>query len=96
MSRDQRPATITIKYVFFVHKDDADKPSAEPEPNVGSIDSITTDLASIEDGMGDDKRNTIVTQEKWYQMTIQVAIPFFLAGIGTIGAGVILGHVEVS
>ena len=35
-------------------------------------------------------------QEKWWQTTIQVAIPFFIAGIGTIGAGIILGHVEVS
>lgn len=35
-------------------------------------------------------------QEKWYQTTLQVSIPFFLAGIGTIGAGIILGRVEVS
>lgn len=34
-------------------------------------------------------------EEKWHQTTIQVSIPFMLAGIGTIGAGVILGHVEV-
>lgn len=33
--------------------------------------------------------------EKWWQITIQVSIPFFLAGAGTIGAGIILGHVEV-
>lgn len=35
-------------------------------------------------------------QEKWYETTLQVSIPFFLAGIGTIGAGIILGRVEVS
>lgn len=34
--------------------------------------------------------------EKWWHITIQVSIPFFIAGIGTIGAGIILGHVEVS
>lgn len=34
--------------------------------------------------------------EKWWQITIQVSIPFMLAGMGTIGAGVILGYVEVS
>lgn len=33
--------------------------------------------------------------EKWWQITIQISIPFMLAGIGTIGAGVILGNVEV-
>lgn len=36
-----------------------------------------------------------IKQEKWWQTTIQVSIPFFLAGIGTIGAGIILGRVEV-
>lgn len=40
-------------------------------------------------------RNAMIKQEKWWQTTIQVSIPFFLAGIGTIGAGVILGTVEV-
>lgn len=33
-------------------------------------------------------------QEKWSTILVQVSIPFFLAGIGTIGAGIILGRVE--
>lgn len=33
-------------------------------------------------------------QEKWTTILVQVSIPFFLAGIGTIGAGIILGRVE--
>lgn len=37
----------------------------------------------------------LITDERWYQTTMQVSIPFFLAGIGTIAAGVILGHVKV-
>lgn len=37
-----------------------------------------------------------IKQEKWTTILIQVSIPFFLAGIGTIGAGIILGRVEVS
>lgn len=49
---------------------------------------------------GDDKSEknqpTGIKLEKWWQTTIQVSIPFFIAGIGTIGAGIILGHVEVS
>lgn len=33
--------------------------------------------------------------EKWYQTTFQVAVPFFIAGIGTIGAGLVLNQVKV-
>ncbi|XP_052864595.1 solute carrier family 41 member 1 [Anopheles cruzii] len=43
-------------------------------------------------GTVDEQRG--VRQEKWWQTTIQIAIPFFIAGIGTIGAGIILGRVE--
>lgn len=35
-------------------------------------------------------------EEEWWKTTLQVSIPFFIAGVGTIGAGVILGRVEVS
>ncbi|XP_077288365.1 solute carrier family 41 member 2-like [Arctopsyche grandis] len=33
-------------------------------------------------------------EEKWWSTLIQVAVPFFIAGIGTIGAGLVLGHVQ--
>lgn len=32
-------------------------------------------------------------QEKWYQILLQVSVPFFIAGIGTIGAGIVLSEV---
>lgn len=35
-------------------------------------------------------------KEKWYSVTVQVAVPFFIAGLGTIGAGIVLGNVTVS
>lgn len=35
-----------------------------------------------------------IKHEKWWQTTLQISIPFFIAGIGTIGAGIILGRVE--
>lgn len=35
-------------------------------------------------------------QEKWYQILLQVSVPFFIAGIGTIGAGIVLSEVTVS
>lgn len=38
---------------------------------------------------------TVLKEEKWYQTTIQVGIPFLIAGCGTIAAGIILGHVKV-
>ena len=79
-----------------------------PGSTSGSLSSITTtSVASSEpdpgDGPGDGGDDQImkgghrgpITQEKWWQTTIQVSIPFFIAGIGTIGAGVILGRVEV-
>lgn len=36
-----------------------------------------------------------IKEEKWHQTTIQVGIPFLIAGCGTIAAGIILGHVKV-
>lgn len=33
--------------------------------------------------------------EKWWNTTIQVLVPFFIAGAGTIAAGLTLGYVQV-
>lgn len=64
--------------------------AADPvEGRFGNEISIYTEV------MESTKDKGKVKEEKWYHTTIQVSIPFFLAGIGTIGAGVILGHVEV-
>ncbi|KAH8295452.1 hypothetical protein KR018_011349, partial [Drosophila ironensis] len=35
-----------------------------------------------------------IYQERWYLTLIQIAIPFFLAGLGTITAGLLLGNVQ--
>ncbi|KAK9890241.1 hypothetical protein WA026_010354 [Henosepilachna vigintioctopunctata] len=35
-----------------------------------------------------------IVKEKWHSITLQVFIPFMLAGIGTIGAGIVLGNVK--
>ncbi|KAG6803272.1 solute carrier family 41 member 3 isoform X1 [Apis mellifera caucasica] len=42
------------------------------------------------DGFG----NSAYRHERWYQTTLQVAVPFFIAGIGTIGAGLVLENVK--
>lgn len=39
--------------------------------------------------------NEKVDTEKWYSVTLQIFVPFCLAGLGTIGAGVVLDNVKV-
>lgn len=41
-----------------------------------------------------DKRN--IRNERWYHTILQVSVPFFIAGLGTIGAGRVLTDVKVS
>ncbi|XP_017147640.1 solute carrier family 41 member 1 isoform X2 [Drosophila miranda] len=60
---------------------------------------VAADAASIAgiNGSSEEKlalNRTGVKQEKWTTILLQVSIPFFLAGIGTIGAGIVLGKVE--
>ncbi|CAO1412600.1 unnamed protein product [Diamesa hyperborea] len=84
--------------------DDNDKLSVLPGSTSGSLSSITTqsvassepDPNGVDGGDGGEDKNIVkqVIQEKWWQTTLQVSIPFFIAGIGTIGAGIILGRVE--
>lgn len=38
----------------------------------------------------------IIEHEKWYHIMFQVSVPFFIAGIGTIGAGLVMATVTVS
>ncbi|XP_023309526.2 solute carrier family 41 member 1 isoform X1 [Lucilia cuprina] len=73
--------------------------SSEPDPGAGSGGG-----GNGGGGGGHDPSNSVdekmalnrpgIKQEKWSSILIQVSIPFFLAGIGTIGAGIILGRVE--
>lgn len=56
---------------------------------------IPQDEGNSTDDDGDDEILPLIKEERWYQTTLQVSIPFFLAGIGTIAAGVLLGHVKV-
>lgn len=97
---------------MFISDSDNDKLSVLPISTTGSLNSIiTTSVASSEPDPGSEKgvddvdggveklttRNGgPVKDEEWWRTTLQVSIPFFIAGIGTIGAGIILGRVEVS
>ncbi|KAG5681517.1 hypothetical protein PVAND_010943 [Polypedilum vanderplanki] len=101
--------TIYTIYTGTSGDDDIKNFSVLPASTTGSLSSITTtslvserDLGDATsgsdkgDGSGDrpEKQLMGIKHEKWWQTTIQVAIPFFIAGIGTIGAGIILGRVE--
>lgn len=44
------------------------------------------------DGAGFGGRGAL--DEPWYHTTLQVSVPFFIAGIGTIGAGLVLAEVK--
>lgn len=66
-------------------------------PTSGSLISITSsthDPYNFEEDPSLTKNKII--NEEWWRITIQVSIPFLIAGVGTIGAGILLGVVEVS
>lgn len=97
---------IIVLFNLFTDSDN-EKFAVLPPSTTGSLTSITTtSVASSEPDPGSDKGgddggnakltgNGIAKEEAWWQTTIQVAIPFLIAGVGTIGAGIILGIVEV-
>lgn len=66
----------------------------------GAPGSVAADAGSIAGVNGSSEEKLAlnrpgIKQEKWTTILLQVSIPFFLAGIGTIGAGIVLGRVEV-
>lgn len=97
---------------FLFHTDNEnEKFSTFPPSSHGSLSSITTTSITSEDPKGGDQdpndkgfdRRTSkgiihqpIIQEEWWKTTLQVSIPFLIAGLGTIGAGIILGRVEVN
>lgn len=86
-----------------------EKFSPLPASSHSSLSSITTtSIASSDDPKGSDggdgnhfdrkasRSGGQIKHEEWWKTTLQVSIPFLIAGVGTIGAGVILGRVEVN
>lgn len=63
-----------------------------PHSPIGSLISITSSEHDPSNKLTEKK----IINEEWWRITIQVSIPFMIAGIGTIGAGILLGVVEVS
>ncbi|XP_029041639.1 solute carrier family 41 member 1-like isoform X1 [Osmia bicornis bicornis] len=75
-----------------------------PNPGGGSLSSGSSlvTISSVENSDPDpDFRNNsngfgnnVFRNERWYQTTLQVAVPFFIAGIGTIGAGLVQADIK--
>lgn len=42
------------------------------------------------------EKEKFLRPEKWWKTVIEVGVPFFIAGTGSIAAGIILGHIEVN
>lgn len=98
--------------LFISNTDNENEKFSKQTPSHGSLSSITTtSIASSEDPKGRDSGNfdekgfdrkpskivqPPIKQEEWWKTTLQVSIPFLIAGLGTIGAGLILGRVEVN
>ncbi|XP_046746024.1 solute carrier family 41 member 1-like [Diprion similis] len=71
--------------------------SLSSSSSIVTITSITNsdpdpDFPGGSPGSGDKRK--IVKAEKWYTTTLQISVPFFIAGIGTIGAGIVLSNVQ--
>lgn len=82
--RQQKRCAIVSDRIFILES------AAQVESLSGgkSMESIKSTAIS-------DAEPAPVEEEKWYNITIQVFIPFMIAGVGTIGAGIVLGNVEV-
>ncbi|KAF2885690.1 hypothetical protein ILUMI_20463 [Ignelater luminosus] len=76
---------------------DVEEVKVESLHDVKSIDSIES-VKSLESAKSlnaqTEKNLDCLKNEKWYFVALQVAVPFLIAGMGTIGAGLILGMVE--
>nr|CAD7428787.1 unnamed protein product [Timema monikensis] len=74
---------------------------APPTPINDSISSTRSSITFISVTSIPDPTDIISTtsiqprKEHWWNVMIEVALPFFLGGVGTIAAGIILGSVEI-
>ncbi|KAF5297154.1 hypothetical protein FQR65_LT10053 [Abscondita terminalis] len=67
----------------------------ESLPELNSINTIESmkSFGSMKSS-ANDASDDGTQQEKWYVVTLQVVVPFIIAGFGTIGAGLVLGNIE--
>ncbi|XP_046405802.1 solute carrier family 41 member 1 [Ischnura elegans] len=82
---DHSPVVLDVALV----EEDTKKGIGSTLSSGGSLATIAS-LATTTSTMD----STIHNKEKWWSTAAQVALPFFIAGIGTIGAGIVLGTVQ--
>ncbi|XP_071438703.1 solute carrier family 41 member 1 [Hetaerina americana] len=79
------PMVLNVSLV----EEESKKANAQSLSSGGSlvtIASLTTTTSTL--------NSTYHSKEKWWSTAMQVAVPFLIAGIGTIGAGIVLGTVQ--
>lgn len=74
--------SLSPDFNFKKGNDFEEKPSFDKQKSIESVLSTATEGEEV------------LKKEKWVFVTLQIFIPFMIAGIGTIGAGVVLGKVE--
>ncbi|EFA12803.1 Solute carrier family 41 member 1-like Protein [Tribolium castaneum] len=88
---------LTVSTILSISSDippkelEAENVKVESLYNGKSLESIKS--IAISEAEAEVAAETI-EKEHWYSITLQVFIPFMIAGIGTIGAGIVLGNVE--
>uniref|UniRef100_A0A1B0D8M3 Uncharacterized protein n=1 Tax=Phlebotomus papatasi TaxID=29031 RepID=A0A1B0D8M3_PHLPP len=73
----------------------------DPPKNVEDTDIVrnfsrsqsTVDDSNLDKVESGSETKLIPVEEKWWETTLQVLVPFLIAGVGTIGAGVVFGIV---
>lgn len=90
-SDSPEPGQLTTTTVISLAPDFNFKQNPDGDNNKGfdkqkSMESVLSTASECE---------ALLKKEKWYSVSIQIFIPFMIAGIGTIGAGLVLGQVEV-
>lgn len=86
---------LTITTILSQPMDDVIlKVESLPSTNMCSVPAggHITDLVASSTSAAD--ATSLLKREKWYSVTLQIFIPFMIAGMGTIGAGLVLGSVE--
>ncbi|KAF5286514.1 hypothetical protein FQA39_LY16290 [Lamprigera yunnana] len=90
---------MTVSTILEISKEmqkedmDIEDVKVESFPDVNSIDSIESMKSLQSNSQNMDSIDNEVN-EKWYSVTLQVLVPFMIAGFGTIGAGLVLGSIE--
>ncbi|XP_037025092.1 solute carrier family 41 member 2-like [Bradysia coprophila] len=86
----ESPKTASTLDAFTIFGNGNTFMSSPPLSHSGSLISVLSSEPDATLALSEKK----IINEEWWLTTVQVSIPFLIAGIGTIGAGILLGVVE--